>query len=256
VLLRRLPALAEPDELRQRSLLLLDRRLRGSRTCQASAAGRCDDGSACTTDSCQGALCAHAFCDGATRCCPDTGCAAECCTNQECDTDDDLCTVGVCTAGRCSQVPRCADGEKCCSGAEGATCGSCCSAEDCNDGVVCTVDACIEGRCFNAAGSCDHGYSCDPAVGCKKDVECNIDIDCSSQGCGRCDSGTCHYGCGAGEVCCGNSCQGCCTAADCFDGIDCTDNVCADGKCSFPPNNKKCAVLQTCNIAKRGCVVL
>ena len=129
-------------------------------------------------------------------------------------------------------------------------------AADCDDKVACTVDACIEGRCYSAAGSCDHGYTCDPAVGCKKDIECHVDADCISQGCGRCDGGTCQYGCGAGEVCCGNSCQGCCSAADCFDGIDCTDNVCADGKCSFPPNNKKCGALQTCNIAKRGCVLL
>jgi hypothetical protein len=201
-------------------------------------------------------LCAHAFCDPGKLCCPDSGCADQCCTNQDCDRDQDPCTVGVCTKGECSQAPRCGDGEKCCAGAEGATCGSCCTASDCGDGVVCTVDACIEGRCFNAPGGCDAGYTCDPTVGCKKDIECKQDADCSSEGCGRCEAGTCHYGCRAGEVGCNNQCQGCCTSDDCFDGIDCTDNACIEGSCKFTANNKHCPLLQTCNVAKRGCVLL
>jgi len=224
--------------------------------CSTAKPEACDDGDACTTDNCQGALCAHAFCDAARLCCPDSGCADECCTNQGCDSDDDPCTVGVCTAGKCSQAPRCSDGEQCCAGPDGATCGSCCTASDCGDGLPCTVDACIEGRCFNAPGSCDAGYTCDPTTGCKKDVECKQDVDCSSEGCGRCESGTCLYGCGATEVCCNNQCQGCCTANDCFDGIDCTDNACIEGKCKFTANNKLCPLLQTCKVAKHGCVLL
>lgn len=225
--------------------------------CKASDANACDDGSKCTSDSCEGALCVHAFCDDASRCCPETGCADECCSNQECNTDDDPCTVGVCTAGKCHQTPRCGDGEKCCPGLDGgATCGSCCAAADCSDNVACTVDACIEGRCFNAVGACDTGYTCDPTSGCKKDVECREDAQCASKGCGHCNDGTCSYGCEAGQVCCNNTCQGCCSADDCFDGIDCTDNACVEGKCKFTPNNKLCPLLQTCNVAKRGCVLL
>jgi len=225
--------------------------------CKAGDPAACDDGSSCTADSCQASLCVHAFCDDATRCCPDLGCAEQCCSNQECDADDDPCTVGVCTAGKCSQTPRCSDGEQCCPGRDGsATCGSCCSAADCSDDVVCTVDACIEGRCFHAVGQCDAGYSCDPTSGCKRDVECRDDGDCSSKGCGHCREGVCAYGCEAGQVCCNNSCQGCCTADDCFDGIDCTDNFCVEGQCQFTPNNKNCPLLQTCKVAKRGCALL
>src|SRR5206468_12745922 len=87
-----------------------------------------------------------------------------------------------------------------------------------------------------------------PTLGCKPDVECKADADCTSQGCGRCDNGACSYGCDAGQVCCNNSCQACCSATDCFDGIDCTDNACIDGKCKFTPNNKLCPVLKTCNV--------
>ena len=35
-------------------------------------------------------------------------------------------------------------------------------------------------------------------------MECKADADCTSQGCGRCDNGTCAYGCDAGQVCCLN----------------------------------------------------
>jgi len=45
-------------------------------------------------------------------------------------------------------------------------------------------------------------------------------------------------------------------AADCFDGIDCTDNFCTGGVCSFKANNKLCPLLQSCSIPKRGCVLL
>jgi hypothetical protein len=225
--------------------------------CDAGGSAACDDKSACTSDACEDSLCVHTFCDDATRCCPDSGCAAECCTNQECDTDSDACTVGVCTAGKCSQAARCGDGEKCCPAADGsASCGACCSADDCSDNVICTVDACIEGRCYSAAGVCDQGYTCDPQAGCKKDIECKEDADCSSEGCGRCNDGTCEYGCDAGQVCCNNSCQGCCTAADCYDGIACTDNFCVENQCQFKPNNKLCPVLQQCLVAKRGCALL
>jgi len=145
----------------------------------------------------------------------------------------------------------------CCAGADGgASCGACCTAADCGDNVDCTVDACVEGRCFNAPGACDSGYTCDPALGCKKDVECKEDADCTSQGCGRCDNGTCAYGCDAGKLCCNNTCQACCSGTDCFDGIDCTDNACIGGACKFTPNNKLCPALKTCNVAKRGCVLL
>jgi hypothetical protein len=227
--------------------------------CSAANPKACDDDSNCTVDSCESALCVHAFCadEDATRCCPTTGCAAECCTNQECDTDDDPCTVGVCDGGKCSQAPRCSDGEQCCAGGPaGATCGACCSAKECGDDVGCTVDACIEGRCYNAPGACDSGQTCDPIQGCLKNIECEDDGDCSSQGCGRCDEGTCVYGCGLGQVCCNNSCQGCCSAADCSDGIACTDDSCVEGRCKNAANNKNCPLLQSCNIVRKGCILL
>jgi hypothetical protein len=216
----------------------------------------CDDGSLCTKDACAINLCVHDFCSDATQCCPETGCANECCADQECDTDSDPCTVGVCAAGVCSLAPRCGDGEQCCATADGASCGSCCSAEECSDDVDCTVDSCVEGRCYNPPGSCEAGFTCDPVEGCTKDVECESDAECTSSSCGRCEEGTCAYGCGAGLVCCDNACQECCGNADCFDGIDCTDNACINGVCKFTANNKNCPLLHHCNVARRGCVLL
>ena len=82
------------------------------------------------------------------------------------------------------------------------------------------------------------------------------DADCQSEGCGRCQDGTCSYGCGAGKMCCANSCQQCCVDGDCYDGIDCTDNACVAGACKFTPNNKHCPLLQQCLVARKGCALL
>jgi len=225
--------------------------------CQGEGDPVCDDGSLCTTDACGGGLCSHAFCEQATQCCPAAGCAEECCSNQECDTDDDPCTIGVCSGGKCSQAPRCGESEQCCVQPSGAaTCGGCCSASDCDDSVDCTVDACIEGRCSSAPGSCPTNQTCDPASGCKQNIECTRDDDCESSACGRCDEGTCSYGCGAGLVCCGNVCQACCSQGDCQDGIACTTDACTNGVCKFTPNNQKCPLLQHCSIPQRGCALL
>jgi hypothetical protein len=104
----------------------------------------CDDGSACTADSCENNLCQHDYCGSdpaANLCCEGTGCAA-CCNDSQCDTKGDPCKIGSCTGGKCGTVDRCPAGQECCPSADGltATCGSCCSAAECDDNVGCTDD--------------------------------------------------------------------------------------------------------------------
>jgi hypothetical protein len=102
-----------------------------ARECSSSA--ECDDGVACTQDSCvAGGTCSNqpldALCDAGQRCVPPTGCTSAVCTRNEDCFDDDFCDGDEeCAAGGCYEGP----------------------ARDCNDGNVCTEDRCddAEDRC-------------------------------------------------------------------------------------------------------------
>lgn len=103
--------------------------------CAAGAPPACDDGAACTADTCseEGAECVHAAddsvcddgdpCNGAETCVVAVGCRAG--AELEC-TDDDPCTVDGCEPGvGCSHEPRDLDGD----GYVDADCGG----DDCDD---------------------------------------------------------------------------------------------------------------------------
>ena len=157
------------------------------RGCQLDAS-LCNDGNACTSDTClSNGQCAHE--------------AVNCDDGNPCTTD--LCVE---TSG-CIYVPAsgsCDDGNACTSGdvCANATChgnpvpGCCQSAGDCDDHNPCTTDACAGGACQNQAVDCRvtdkclAGF-CDPATGtcatapvnCSDSNVCTDDFCDSATGC-------------------------------------------------------------------------
>ncbi len=134
--------------------------------CQGTA-NTCDDGVACTADTCDGGTCTH------------TGIAGCCTGDADCD-DGDACTgVERCTAGTCVAG----------------------TALVCDDGVGCTTDACdpAAGCTHTPAGccaaSCDDGDVCNGAEACDaSDGSCRggTPLDCDDgDACtvDRCDGG-------------------------------------------------------------------
>jgi hypothetical protein len=105
-----------------------------STACSSSA--ECDDGVACTQDTClAGRTCGHqaldALCADGDRCDPTTGCTASVCTTNEQCSDGVYCDGDEsCIGGRCFDDP---------------------AGRDCNDGNVCTDDRCdpTEDRCVH-----------------------------------------------------------------------------------------------------------
>jgi len=138
----------------------------------APQAGTCSDGNACTLgDTCVGSLCvggAPRTCDDgkactADSCAPATGCVF---TNLSGPCNDgNLCTTGdVCAGGTCVGAPiTCADGNPCTD--DVCTAGACSNPNNsapCSDGTACTVgDQCSGGSCVPGAPLvCDDGNAC------------------------------------------------------------------------------------------------
>ena len=212
----------------------------GKTECQEHA--DCDDGNACTLDSCdKNGTCHH-------DCMPD-----EKCDDGNPSTIKDTCmfsAVGDCV---CLGIPV-----------------ECVEDGDCDDGNPCTLDGCKDGKCWH---DCQEGLVCDDgdpftdkdaclfdavtgACVCLGQKECNDDPDCDDgMACTKdwCDAtGTCHHDCLPGEKCnegdpdtindvCDFSVTGACLClgvvleckepGDCDDGNACTKDVCVDGKC-------------------------
>ncbi|MBP7746381.1 MAG: lamin tail domain-containing protein [Phycisphaerae bacterium] len=100
-----------------------------------TVADDCEDGNACTVDTCVNGACVFEAIPG---------CEA-CETAAECD-DGNPCNVDACTAGACTHV----------AGNNGAVC---------NDGWDCTInDTCVAGACVGTE-SCPPGQSCSPTTG-------------------------------------------------------------------------------------------
>jgi hypothetical protein len=136
----------------------------------------CDDGLACTSDTCEGDRCVHTADDSA---CADDDIA---CTTSRCDLaqgcvlvpDDSACSDGVgCTTDRCDRtqgcvlVPddsACSDGVGCTTDRCDRTQGCVATPDDavCNDGISCTTDRCTLDDCVNAASdaACNDGDTC------------------------------------------------------------------------------------------------
>ena len=157
-----------------------------------TTAADCDDGNACTTDSCDAGACAYAT---IADCVP-------CTTAADCD-DGNGCSTDTCSAnGVCEHVAQ-----------EG--CIPCTTAADCDDRNPCTTDAC------GAAGSCQISaipgcQRCDTAADCDDGDPCTTD-GCTGGVCGHTDV----PGCGPEQ--CGDGIDN-----DGDDLVDCADPDCAN----------------------------
>ena len=209
-------------------------------SCAGTGYTSCDDGNACTYDSC------HA----ASGCQHDNVSQAPCNDNNKC-TEDDICLNGQCTGG---------------------------PAKSCDDGDLCTDDSCDPGGgCqygFNTA-PCDDGSKCtlgDKCGGgsCKAGTlkACTDNNDCTDDSCslltGLCqfidNTAPCDDGnaCTVGDTCASGECKGsgnpsCCLSdADCDDSNDCTVDKCngATGQCT---QDKAAADGLACNADDNGC---
>ncbi|MDH3726246.1 MAG: hypothetical protein OER77_01840, partial [Myxococcales bacterium] len=208
----------------------------------------CDDGTVCTTDTCNDALAVGGTCGSADNgpCCvttnlPDgTDCSAE--------PGGGECLAGLCLPLDCTSNLQCDDGNGCtfdlCNLGTGI-----CTNTQLGPGTPCVDPAScpgVPGQC-NAAGSCTFS-------GCTSDAECVQDSnECTINPAGSCDllCGTCspEINAPAGTPCASGTglCDGAgvcidpCLGVDCSDGNDCTQDVCDPGTnpgtCSNPPES-------------------
>ncbi len=223
----------------------------------------CDDGNACTKDSCDGktGACAH---DAAIF------------AGDPCDADGSACTVAdTCAGGICAKgkALACDDNNVCTTDSCDPKTGCVFShaAGTCEDGDACTVgDSCAKGVCVTGkTKSCDDGKACTtdacdsktggcaatpiPGCGgfCAKDADCDDSNGCTVNSCdvstGGCKSvprvGNCKDGdkCWLYGVCSDGSCVGG-NKAKCDDGNACTTDTCegSSGQCVFTGHSKAC----------------
>ncbi len=232
-------------------------------TCVPGPDAVCDDGNACTKDSCSEPVgCntvpdAAGACDDGQACTQGDGCQGGKCiagTAKQCD-DSKPCTLDGCdpTTGDCKNTWTkglpCDDGKACTHtdlcGADQDCKGS---AVNCDDGNVCTDDAC-EGAsgCTHSASqsgaTCDDGDPCTGTGNCSSGVcqagqakVCTTNKTCWTAACnpatGQCveapspSGAACDDGdgCTGGDVCTASKCTG--TQKNCDDGKPCTTDSC------------------------------
>ena len=206
--------------------------------CTSSSLLVCDDGNACTDDSCSSeAGCQfvpnQAGCDDGSDCTDGDVCKGGWCAGSPvvCD-DEEICTDDSCVPGSgCvfkHNAAPCDDGDACtltdaCS--QGICAGG--DVDDCDDGNVCTDDSCL------ALSGCQNqpltGAACDDQDPCTIVDSCNNGI-CAGVG---------DKDCNDDDVCTADSCvpfAGCVYGAQ--DGIDCDDadkctviDKCVQGAC-------------------------
>ncbi|MDI7269261.1 MAG: MYXO-CTERM sorting domain-containing protein, partial [Myxococcota bacterium] len=197
--------------------------------CGGGSPRSCDDGNACTSDSCNEAadLCLNdAVTDGTA--CPDGDlcngnetCEAGVCmpaTGVTCD-DDNPCTENRCNpgTGACS-YPALSDGTSCSDG------NVCNGAETCGSGI------CVPGTALDCddRNSCT-GDSCDPVAGCRNAVlpdrtACETDDNACTLD--ECTAGVCTHAAVPDTTACDEitSCVGSCLSGVCQGGVNCDDD--------------------------------
>lgn len=226
----------------------------------------CDDGEACTTDSCNKGTgnCIHAAVANQTPClddgeaCTADGCVAGKCGHlakygNPCTDDGNVCTDDKCGpdktgAGKCLHEPNtaaCDDGLSCTTG-DHCDAGKCRagSIPDCDDADPCTTDACdaVSGKCQSIPSVlCDDGNPCTTgdscttgkcigaATDCDDGEACTTDKCDTVQGCQH-KSTTCEA---EGEACTTVQCIPCMGDKNCDDANPCTADFCN-------PNTGKC----------------
>lgn len=235
----------------------------GNETCQngactAGTALNCNDGNACTTDTCNPT--------GGCQNAPMPGCVP-CSTAAQCN-DGNPCTSDSCSGGRCTNTARtngssCSDGNAC-NGAETCQSGTCTAGTPlaCNDGDSCTTDACspTSGCTYTRIAGC---------TVCTGDAACDDGNPCTADTCGS--DGLCRRtplpagsACNDGDLCNGlETCDGAgrCmagTALVCDDGNPCTSDSCdPTGGCRQQPitgccrSHGECADTNPCTTNER-----
>ncbi len=156
----------------------------GLKTCGRDA--ECDDGSACTVDTCEGCTCEHraTACDDGSPCTVDT-----------CDP------ITGCMHADLSDGTACGDGDVC-NGDEICHGGACTAGTPltCDDGNACTTDACDPIAGCTSSSACDDGdacttETCDPGGGCTSTpVEGFVGVAC------LCSRGVAPEVCGGASV--------------------------------------------------------
>lgn len=214
-----------------------------------AAAVNCDDGDACTTDSCDAATgCKHAA--GALSC--DDG---NVCTTDSCDVKQG-CAHAPAPAGGCEDGSACTTADACAGGkCVGKT-------ADCDDKNVCTTDSCndktgckhtdLDGEVCNADdNACTALDTCKGGV-CKageakicKDQGSCVEVGCDA-GSGKCTfkakDGACDDSdpCTSGDLCKDGVCTPGAPKA-CDDKNPCTKDSCdAKGVCLYTPTTDAC----------------
>ncbi len=187
--------------------------------CQTGTAPDCNDGVACTDDSC----------NESTDSCDNVANDANCDNGLWCDGAETCHATLDCQAGT---APNCDDGVTCTDDTCNETTDSCDNiANDAN---------CADGLFCNGAETCDPVFDCqagsDPCPGQLCDEVNDVCIDCSGDP--DCDDGL--Y-CNGAETCVGGTCQPG-TAVDCNDGVSCTDDSCNEttDSCDNVANDANC----------------
>ncbi len=208
--------------------------------CAPGPAVNCDDGNACTLDTCDpDAGCDHAAtaapCDDSNPCTKEDECGDGTCMGGvlvACD-DGSACTADSCDAatGKCEFAALKGCGTKCTASKDCEDDGNPCTQAvcagggcvivytemACNDGDVCSAgDTCLEGKCTGTESACDDGNAC-TADACDAKTGCS-----SSAKDGPCDDGSV---CTVGDACKATECKGA-KLLNCDDGDVCTSDGC------------------------------
>ncbi|MEM7449618.1 MAG: hypothetical protein AAF355_15390 [Myxococcota bacterium] len=240
--------------------------------CIEGAPVACDDGIACTSDSCDPNTggCVSTADDAACTaeangsCDPDNGCQYPLCNATNCADDTGSCTVASCAGDQCVRTSLCSDSETCCGGE--------CVSLGCDDGNPCTSDSCTSTGCAHIPDSgaacsdnnactvndrCENGLcvagasrfcvdtndctqdSCDPNSGCTFSLVdgplCEDGNACTFAD--RCVEGTCV---GGAPVACGISTSEC-VATSCDPVQGCVETPVVDGTaCGSDTLNQEC----------------
>ena len=208
-----------------------------------SSDGACEDGNACTKDTCilASGLCTHPLEPNGAKC-----------------EDGFACTTNSCSAGTCQAQPVACDDQDACTTDDACVEGdnatySCIPgvAKVCDDGTPCTTDSCDkQAGCLHVvkAGPCDDGDACTVGDSC-------ADKTCQPGKAANCDDG---------NLCTDDSClklTGCqhvANQAPCDDGDACTvgdtcvDKACQPGKAVTCDDGKPCTTDSCDKVA--GCV--
>ena len=209
--------------------------------CVVGKAKVCDDGNVCTTDSCDGKTGCVATSDNqqkcdadGKKCTPNDFCSNSVCKdggNKDCD-DKNSCTVDACKEldGTCTHAGATLDGETCDA-----------------DGSLCTEnDKCKAAQCIAGATKvCDDKNAC-TKDSCKDKSGCIFDKLTGD----KCDDGD---ACTNKDLCVVGKCGG--LKLTCNDNNPCTDDVCSETGCKYPPVADGTACGATKHCVKAQCVV-